>query len=235
MCAIIIIYIKPCLINKKHCNTVRTTASDGVWKMAYFPMYIDISGKKCLVVGGGAVARRKVSVLNEFGANITVVAPDIDTAIAGMAGVGCREKEFEETDLEGCTLVIAATDNKDLNRMIAEKCRERGIFVNAVDQIEDCGFIFPAILKQGNIVASFSTGGKSPAVSQLLKREMEDIMTGDIEKAADFLGLIRPFVKKEIKPKEKRKCLYKDLLAFCLEHHRRPSQDEIEKIIMKYK
>lgn len=111
--------------------------------MSYFPMFIQLKGESCLVVGGGAVALRKVEVLQDFGAAVLVTAPAILPEIKSRNGVRWREGCFDPRDLKGQRLVVAATDCKEENHRISLLCRERGIPVNAVDQTEDCDFIFP--------------------------------------------------------------------------------------------
>ena len=105
--------------------------------MSYFPMFIELRDKKCLVVGGGRIALRKVEVLKDFGADVSVAAPVILQEISEMKGVSCRRKQFGQEDLEGQELVVAATDDKELNHRISRACRKKNIPVNAVDQMED--------------------------------------------------------------------------------------------------
>ena len=145
--------------------------------MAYFPMFVQLEGRPCLVVGGGRVALRKARALRDFGALVTVVADKILEDIKRMEGVVWREGHFCPADLKGQALVVAAMDDKEENHRVSVLCRERRIPVNAVDQIEDCGFIFPAYVKQGEVVAAFSSGGQSPAVAQYLKGRIEPEMT----------------------------------------------------------
>ena len=111
--------------------------------MAYFPMFVDIKKKKCLIVGGGTVALRKVQVLLDFGADVVVVAPEVISKIKEYP-VTVYQRNFEKEDLQGCELVVAATDDAGLNHEIAEAAQKQKIPVNAVDQQEDCSFIFPS-------------------------------------------------------------------------------------------
>ena len=151
--------------------------------MAYFPMFIDIEKKKCLVAGGGTVALRKVRVLLDFGAQITVVAPQIDPQILQLTGNVCvKERTFEPEDLKECVLVVAATDDVTENHRIARMAQKKHIPVNAVDQQEDCSFIFPSYLKHRDLVGAFSSAGNSPVLTQYLKESPErnsDGRTGD--------------------------------------------------------
>lgn len=185
--------------------------------MSYFPMFVNLKNQKCLVVGGGRVALRKVETLRDFGALVTVAAPGILPELLDMEGVRSLQREFEVSDLEGTVLVVAATGDARLNHRIAEECRRRGIPVNAVDQVEDCSFIFPAYLKQGEVVAAFSSGGKSPVIAQYLKKETRPLMTERLGELAELLGSIREEVKAAVPTEGQRKQVYRALLEQFLE------------------
>lgn len=203
--------------------------------MSYFPMFIELKGKSCLIVGGGKIALRKVEVLKDFGAQVVLIAPVILPEIKKIKGVVCREKCFEREDLEGQELVVAATDDQELNHRISEVCRKEKIPVNAVDQTEDCSFIFPAYLKEGEVVAAFSSGGQSPVITQYLKAEMQPVMTPRLGELAACLGSLRKAVHQSVKTEEARKKIYREILQFGLNHDTVPSKEEIERIIEKYK
>ena len=145
--------------------------------MAFFPMFIELKNASCLIVGGGKVAYRKAIVLKDFGADITIVSPIISEDIKRDRKIICLEKYFEDADLEERTLVVAATDDKELNHSIAQLCLKRKIPVNAVDQIEDCSFIFPSYVKEKNVVAAVSSGGNSPVITQYLKSRIKKMMS----------------------------------------------------------
>ena len=157
--------------------------------MAYFPMFIDIEKKKCLVAGGGTVALRKVRVLLDFGAQVMVVAPQIDSQILRLTGNVCvKERTFEPEDLKECVLVVAATDDAAENHRIAQLARENNIPVNAVDQQEDCSFIFPSYLKHQDLVGAFSSAGNSPVLTQYLKEALKDILTEELGQINGYMG-----------------------------------------------
>lgn len=196
----------------------------------YFPMFIEIKNKRCLVVGGGRIAFHKLKVLKDFGAQVMVVAPIIMPGIREMEDVICCERHFEKGDLKGQAMVIAATDDKELNHRISQICREEKIPVNAVDQPEDCSFIFPAYLKKGEVVAAFSSGGQSPVVTQYLKEQMRPVMTPLLGNLAECLGSLRERVR-QINPVEARKKIYQEILQAGLEKGEVPSDEEIEEII----
>ena len=181
--------------------------------MAYFPMFIDIEKKKCLVAGGGTVALRKVRVLLDFGAQITVVAPQIDPQILQLTGNVCvKERTFEPEDLKECVLVVAATDDVTENHRIARMAQKKHIPVNAVDQQEDCSFIFPSYVREQELVGAFSSGGNSPVLTQHLKNYMAQILTAELGEANAYLGSIRPVVKRELDTEAMRKKVYQQVL-----------------------
>lgn len=202
--------------------------------MSYFPMFIQLKGESCLVVGGGAVALRKVEVLQDFGAAVLVTAPAILPEIKSRNGVRWREGCFDPRDLKGQRLVVAATDRKEENHRISLLCRERGIPVNAVDQTEDCDFIFPSYLRSGEVVAAFSSGGQSPVVTQYLKERTSPVMTEVLGELAEQLGSLREQVKQAVDEKQ-RKAVYQALLQRGLEQGAVLSWEEAEQIITAMK
>ena len=148
--------------------------------MAYFPMCVDLTDQKCVVVGGGNVAERKVRQLIEFGAAVTVVSPKLTAGLTELeqAGQLIWEKRpagtGEDPASAGIALVVAATDDQPVNRAVSEWCRSRRIPVNVVDEKELCTFFFPAVAKDGEVVVSASTGGTSPALAARLRRQLLD-------------------------------------------------------------
>lgn len=202
--------------------------------MSYFPMFIELKGKPCLIVGGGRIAARKAEALRDFGAALTVVAPDISLEIKSMENIIFLEKQFEKSDLTGQALAVAATDDKGLNHQVSQICREAGIPVNAVDQIEDCSFIFPAYLKEGEVVAAFSSGGQSPVITQYLKGQMRPVLTPRLGEIAACLGSLRDSLRQCTQSENTRKQIYQDLLQSALQQDTLPSEDSIRAIIGKY-
>lgn len=207
--------------------------------MAYFPMFIQLEKERCLVVGGGKVALRKVQVLQDFGAKVEVVAETVCAEIKELSEVNAEvvytEKAFEEEDLKDVFLVVTATDEKEKNHKIARLCKEKKIYINAVDQIEDCGFIFPSYIKEGPVVGAFSSGGNSPVVTQYLKNCMRGELTPFIGEIADFLGGIRDEVKKNTGTEAERKKIYGTLLELVLDTGKIPDKKNITGIIQMCK
>lgn len=139
----------------------------------YYPIFLDLSGRTVVVIGGGEVALRKVESLGAAGARVRVVAPEIDARIRVLAGAECRQEPYSAAVLEGATLAIAATDRPAVNSQVAADCRQRGILCNVVDVPEECDFIVPSVLRQGPLVIAVSTGGAAPSAAGRIRRRIE--------------------------------------------------------------
>lgn len=202
--------------------------------MSYFPLFMELKDQDCLVVGGGRIAWRKVKVLMDFGARVSVVAPEIIPEIGELGPVLQAERDFEDGDVQGRTLVVAATDDEALNRHISRICQARSIPVNAVDQTQDCSFIFPAYVKQGEVVAAFSSGGQSPVMAQYLKAQIKPVMTEELGRLAACLGSIRDMVQSSVQTGSARKHLYQELLQLGLQKGENPETEEIWNVMKKY-
>lgn len=209
--------------------------------MAYFPMFVDMTERECLIVGGGNVAYRKVIVMLDFGAKVTVVAEDICDELRNLtiddisneykSGLYTANKEnritfikrrFERKDCDGMEMVIAATDDSALNHEIAEYCKAKDIMVNAVDQKADCSFIFPSYIKEKNLVAAFSSGGNSPVLTQYLKGKEQEILTPFLGELNEYMGLIREKVIAQYDTEAERKRVFKEILCAAIDNGRIP-------------
>lgn len=209
--------------------------------MAYFPMFVDMTERGCLIVGGGNVAYRKVIVMLDFGAKVTVVAEDIcdelrkltidDIASEDKTSSYTANKEnritfikrrFERKDCDGMEMVIAATDDNALNHEIAEYCKAKDIMVNAVDQKADCSFIFPSYIKEKNLVAAFSSGGNSPVLTQYLKGKEQEILTPFLGELNEYMGQIREKVIAQYDTEAERKRVFKEILSAAIYNGRIP-------------
>lgn len=199
--------------------------------MAYFPMFVDMTERECLIVGGGNVAYRKVMVMLDFGAKVTVVAEDICDELRKLTIDDTANKEnritfikrrFEQKDCDGMEMVIAATDDNALNHEIAEYCKAKGIMVNAVDQKADCSFIFPSYIKEKNLVAAFSSSGNSPVLTQYLKGKEQEILTPFLGELNEYMGQIREKVIAEYDTEAERKRVFKEILCAAIDNGRIP-------------
>lgn len=199
--------------------------------MAYFPMFVDMTERECLIVGGGNVAYRKVMVMLDFGAKVTVVAEDICDELRKLTIDDIANKEnritfikrrFERKDCDGMEMVIAATDDNALNHEIAEYCKAKGIMVNAVDEKADCSFIFPSYIKEKNLVAAFSSSGNSPVLTQYLKGKEKEILTPFLGELNEYMGQIREKVITEYDTEAERKRVFKEILCAAIDNGRIP-------------
>jgi siroheme synthase-like protein len=162
--------------------------------MGYYPISVDLVGRPCLVVGGGAVALRKVSALVEAGARVTVVSPSLTPALlrlASEAPLRWRPREYAAGDAAGFVLVMVATDDRAVNAAVAIECRERGIWVNCADDPERCDFILPSVLRRGAVTVAVSTGGQSPTMARLVREELDALLPWDVAALTDVVASVR--------------------------------------------
>lgn len=214
--------------------------------MAYFPLYVDINYQKCLVVGGGNVALRKIKTLLDFGATVVVVADEICKEIIEYKEIInnketiknnideriiIKNRKYEPADCDGMELVVAATDNRELNHEIANMCKFKRIPVNSVTGKEDSTFIFAAYVKEKDVVAAFSCGGNSPYITQKLKKECQKSLTPFVGELNDLLGSIRELVKTSVDEEETKKRIYRQITELALSEERLPSEAEIVELI----
>lgn len=180
-----------------------------------FPVYLKLDNRKCLVIGGGKVAERKIENLMEYGAQVTVVSPQVDNNIKVLAehnDIIWHNRIFQEKDLRDIYMVFIATDDTNLNYEVAGLCRQKGILVNAVDDPSNCDFFVPSVIRRNSLAIAISTEGKSPLFARRLRQEMENIITPEYGEFVDILGEQRELVKKNIPDIEERKKVFESLV-----------------------
>lgn len=200
--------------------------------MAYFPMFVNLTDSKCLVVGGGNVAYRKIKVLLDFEAYVYVVAKDINDEIRALAKsvdrIFLEEREFSPTDLKDKTLVVAATSDNTLNSQISSLCKTEKIPVNVVDCSQLCSFIFPSYLKEQNLVGAFSSSGNSPVITQMLRDYEKKLLTPKLGEINEQLGKLRPQLIEKFPIEADRKQVIKHLIDFALTADEFPTDKEFQ-------
>jgi len=162
--------------------------------MSFYPVFIQLENKKVVVVGGGNVAYRKVLALLECGAVIHLAGRALTRDLRKMVEqeeIHFLGQEFRDEFLVGAFMVIAATDDKDLNHHISTCARKKGVLVNAVDQPPDCDFIVPSILKRGDLQIAISTSGKSPALARRIRKGLETQFGPEYETFLAMMGRLR--------------------------------------------
>jgi precorrin-2 dehydrogenase / sirohydrochlorin ferrochelatase len=160
----------------------------------YYPVFLDLTGKPTLVIGGGNVAEGKVRGLLAAEASLTVIAPELTPELRALAEAGRLQhvsREYRDGDVEGFTVCFVATDDGAVNAAVAAEGRRRGIWVNAADDPVNCDFILPSIVRQGEVVVAASTGGASPALARRLREELTAFLDEDYAPLAEMLGAIR--------------------------------------------
>lgn len=196
--------------------------------MTVYPLFENIDGRTFLIIGGGKVAAGKVRRLLQFTNRIVVVAEETE-----ITGVKVLRKTYEPTDLERGDYVIVATSNRALNKEIAQECRAQRIPVNVVDDPELCTFLFPSVIKKGDLTIGISTGGTSPAYAQQLRREIEESLPEDIAPILERMARLRRTTPARIKDGARRADCYRRILALLLADSK-AGEDEIEAIIREY-
>ena len=185
--------------------------------MGFFPFYTDIENKKCLVVGGGKVALRKVRKLLPFSPEITVIAPYICHELLLIKNIKTVKRKFVESDIDQAFMVIGATDDSRVNAHVSELCMDKKIPVNIVDEPKLCSFYFPSIVRKDNITVGISTEGKSPVLARFLREKIEKEIDSDILHTAELLSYARTEVRKLFDTETMRKNAVEDILKMCLE------------------
>jgi len=159
-----------------------------------FPMFVKLTGRRCLVVGGGPIAEGKVEDLLASEAVAVVIAPEVTEKITDWARerrLIWHAREFEPSDLEGSFLVIAATGVHAVNESVFREAEARGILCNAVDEPERCHFYYPAVVRRGPLQIAISTGGLSPSLASRLRQELEEQFGPEYERWIAELGMLR--------------------------------------------
>lgn len=184
-------------------------------KGKYYPVFIDLTGRRCLVVGGGSVASRKVISLLEAEARVVVVSPTAGEEISRLASEGrieWRKREFADYDLEGSFLVIGATDDPQVNRRVFHEAERRAMLANVVDEPEACNFIVPALVSRGDFQVAISTGGASPVLARKLRRELEKRFGPVYGEIVEELAHIRASLKDKLASEPERRRFWEKLV-----------------------
>lgn len=171
----------------------------------YYPIYLDIDGKKCVVVGGGDVAYRKACGLKEAGGRVTVVSPEFCKNFLSENDIILKEKEYEVSDIDLAVIVIASTNNEEVNKNVYTDATNKNIPVNVVDQPHLCSFIVPSIIKSGDLRISISTSGTSPALAKNIRKSLQKQFGQEYADLTELLSRMRQLALTSIKDEKARK------------------------------
>ncbi len=201
----------------------------------YYPAFLDLRDRYCIVVGGGQVAERKIAALAGSDAKVTVISPELTETLTFQAEQGWldwEQRAYQRGDLKGAFLVVCATDHRPTSEMVQEEAEELGILCNIVDVPDLCNFIVPSSMQRGSLTIAVSTGGVAPRLAQRINVELQQ---GYGEEYAKFLALLaeyRPRIREGIADMELKRRLYDEIFdspAFAL--IRRGVDDEARRII----
>lgn len=202
--------------------------------MSYFPFFIDLEQKKGLIAGGGVTALRKIQKLLPYGPQLTVVSPAFHPEIEAFPALTLLRQPFDPAFLEGQFFAIAATDNPQLNHSISELCQQKGILVNVVDSRAECTFLFPALVKRGELTAGISTGGASPSAAIWLKEQLGALVPDNMEQILHYLEKQRRAVRTMFAEEAQRGAVLRALFLDCMERRRPLSEGETAALLNRF-
>ena len=207
-----------------------------------YPVFLDLCGKKCLVVGGGAVATRKVKTLLAVKAQVTVVSLQCTGEIQKLEKQGhitLIQDEYKESFLQGAFLVISATNDRRINQQVYRGCVSRNLLVNVVDDPKHSNFFVPSVVSRGHLSIAISTEGRSPAFARHLREELEQQYGPEYGEFLEVLGHVRGKVKARVKDQNIRSKLLKEIaspswLHYFLTHSRKKYEEKVKALITHY-
>ena len=181
----------------------------------YYLVCVDLNGRRCLVVGAGRVAERKIGSLLEAGALVRVVSPDAVDEVAELARQGkidWQQRGFAESDLEGVFLVVGATGDPEVNRQVYQAADSASILVNIVDQPGLCNFIVPSVIRRGDFQIAISSGGASPFLARKIREALEQRFGPHYGELVEELSRIRQSLKERLPDESKRRQFWEQLI-----------------------
>jgi precorrin-2 dehydrogenase/sirohydrochlorin ferrochelatase len=183
--------------------------------MSYYPILVDLEGKKVLVIGGGRVAQRKIESILTFGADIQVISREMTPELRNLIDngkIGFIGPEFNEKSLQDAFLVITATDDPLLNHRVSEMAKRKNILVNAVDQPLDCSFIVPSVLRRGDLVIAVSSSGKSPALAKKIRKALSGQFGDEYGAFLVMMGRLREEIIPSGLSQEEKSRIFRELV-----------------------
>ena len=179
--------------------------------MDYFPITLNLGNKPTTVVGGGSVAERRVESLLECDSVVTVISPTVSDRLGLLASeekITLHRRAYRSGDARGALMVLAATDDSDVNALVAADARDVGILVNVADDPSRCDFIMPSVVRRGDLSVAISTGGKSPALAARLREKLSAVLGPEYGRLLDILGGLRGGVRGRFKDPAERKAVH---------------------------
>ena len=181
-------------------NRIEDMKSKHIKPPIYYPIFLNIQGKRCVVIGGGKVALRKVKMLLDCGANVSVISPKPHPDIAKLSkerAIHLIQRDYEAQDLKGAVIAIVCTDVKEVNRKVADEAKKAGILVNVADDPEPSDFIIPSFFRRGNLTLAVSTSGISPALARKIRMKLEKSFGEEYASLLSLIGEVRSTLKEK--------------------------------------
>lgn len=204
----------------------------------YYPVYIDLGNRRCVVVGGGAVAERKVGTLLERGADVVVISPEVTADLGRLASEGAIAhvpRAYRSGDLEGAWLVFGATDDRPTNVAVFEEAQARGVPANVIDDPELCSFIVPSIVTRGDLQIAISTGGASPALAKRIRVALEAEFGPEYETLMELLGRFRHRIMAEVTSPSSRRRIFETVAdSDVLERIRAGAAPSVDELVEEF-
>lgn len=182
----------------------------------YYPVFLDITGKRCIIIGGGKVAERKCLPLLTAGAKVTIISPRITSILEKQREKGLLKhigRNYRTGDIRSAFVVIVATDSAEINMKVVSDARSQEVLLNVVDNPLLCNFIVPSVLRRGPLTIAISTSGVSPAMARTIRKRLEQLYGPEFSKYLRFLKDIRVKAMEEMQDKRKRGLLLKELAS----------------------
>ena len=203
--------------------------------MKYYPMFVRVAGRRCLVVGGGRVAEQKVTALVEAAAHVTVISPATTPRIEALAAtqvIALHPRQYVSGDVRGFFLAFAATDDEQAQQQLAQDARAAGVLLNVADRPELCDFIAPAVMEQGDLVIATSTSGASPALAKRIRRDLQEFFGPEYAEALRLLRRLRQRLADHVaSPAERQRILTALANSPLLEYLRQRQTDAIDQLL----
>lgn len=204
--------------------------------MAYFPFFTDIKDKSCLIVGGAYLVLEKAERLLPYEVKIDVIIDDENSDEDSLSeikklDVTILKEKFDIAMLENYEFVVTCSSDRNLNKIIADECKNKRIPVNSVDDVENCTFIFPALIKKGKLSIGISSSGASPFMTRYIKAKLSEIIPDNTEELLERLDSLRPYVKENVPNESQRKSLFKRIFLDFVDSEILPNESDVAKII----
>ena len=182
--------------------------------MRYYPIFLDLKNKKCVVIGGGSVAERKAVTLLSCDADVWVISPEVTSKLIGLAKkkkLRYIKKRYEDKDIKDAFLVVAATNNREANKAVFAAANKYKCLLNIVDKPDDSNFIVPSLISRGDLTIAVSTGGKSPALAKQIRKELQERYGKEYGIFIKAMGRVRERVLKGVSSEKARKQIFTKL------------------------